>query len=129
LVGLREIVFVTLPNDVNDRTTRQTLEDAFTIAMARKLPELKLTDGAGKGEEWLALSWVLFPDRGLTMELSVLRWVRLDGSNKLFMAKVWQAGNGIVFGKVEAKWLTDEVDKLVTRLAADYLTANPPRAR
>jgi hypothetical protein len=97
--------------------------------MARKLPELKETSSDKAGVEWLVLGWVISPDRGFTVNLSVVRWVRLEGSSKLFMATVWNEGSGLVLGTVEVQRLTDEIDKLVTLLAADHLIANPPRGR
>jgi hypothetical protein len=63
------------------------------------------------------------------MELSVYRWVRLADSTKLFMAEVWSANDGLVIGKGGTAYLADKIETLVTRLAADYLSANPPRKR
>jgi hypothetical protein len=61
------------------------------------------------------------------MQLSVLRWVRLEDTNKQIFATVWKAGSGITSGNVPEKTLTEEVEGLVSRLALDYLRANPPR--
>jgi len=75
LEGLKEVTILTLPNNTNDLTTVRTLTDSLDIALARKLPELKRAKADDASAEWLVLSWIILPDRGATMDLSVKRWV------------------------------------------------------
>ena len=125
LEGLKEAKILLRPNDLNDTSTNQVMSDSLELALRRKVPELKLL----KSDEtdWVLLSWIILPGKAATLELSVLRWVRIEASNKQIFATVWNASGGLYSSNVPEKTLTEAVEGLVNRLALDYLRANPPQ--
>src|SRR5262249_28864124 len=110
LEGLKEIKFLVNPNDFKDHAMVRTLQDSFELALRSKLPELKLstTDDA----EWIVLGWIVAPEAA-TLRLSVLRWVRLEASNKPLFATVWTESSNLYSGQVPTKTLTDAIERLV----------------
>jgi len=120
LIGLKEARFVV---EVDESLDYKVLSDTATIALARKLPELKTTSDS---QNWVILRVKEIKGRAAFMQLYIKRVVVV--SSTVASAAVWRSGGGVLYaGPGETgQVMKDRVEDLIIEFAAAYLKANPP---
>jgi len=120
LIGLKEARFVV---EVDESLDYKVLSDTATIALARKLLELKTTSDS---QNWVILRVKEIKGRAAFMQLYIKRVVVV--SSTVASAAVWRSGGGVLYaGPGETgQVMKDRVEDLIIEFAAAYLKANPP---
>ena len=100
--------------------TAKEWADLIELRLSRDAPDLSLASTA-KASVWLELN-VSGSELGAAYELSVYRWVKVQGTGDEIVATVWSQAT-YIFGYSSDDVAKRSLDKLLTRFAADYARA------
>ena len=122
LRGLHSVVLVSQPNDERQIVNMKELDDFTTVLLGRDIRELKIARTLEDTPNWLQTTYII-TDRCGTIQLAVLRWVRLLGTNTEMMAKIWSDERALI-GPVTLTQIKKAHEDLLMSFAADYIRAN-----
>jgi hypothetical protein len=130
LKGLPEItVIVHQPNDSDELPTliarlgldAKALGDVITVAFAKNVPSLRISDRFRNDRPYLEISWY-GNATAMSVSLNLWRWTRIAETGESVFAVVWTQGT--LFVGPNRQIIRDKLDDFATAFAADYLRAN-----
>jgi hypothetical protein len=121
LKDLREVSIVVRPVIELEVLGVREWGDLLEVALARDIPSLRVSESTAT-PDWLELG-VTTAAGASVITLTVYRWATLTQTSDRVFVGVWQ-DRRVITGRPPRGMLEEELRRLVTRLAADYVRAH-----